>query len=242
MISLLKSFLLIVWQPASFTIFTLILASCSPNDKETRLASSDTVEIDNPVYDLNVFPIDSLKKYAYKVRVPDSKAPNGFYKETVDLPKKWIGLSKNELGFFIYHRGKNYYDYLEILDDTLFFGGYGENVNWPIRYFRTAGANSYYFGLGGDLDTTSSTYARARLNIIEFDTLYSILTTQVFKLSDSIESLIMEYEGLYVPKENEQLFRQIDEPNTKTPDAWVPQHEIDMVRLKSRFFKKPLSH
>ena len=149
-----------------------------------------------------------------------------------DFPNSWAGLSKNALGFFIYHRGLGLVDELVIENDTIRNGGYGESVSWPIREFKNVSDHKYYFGLG--LDTTSGTYARCMIEILDLDTIYSLQSTQVYEMTQEGEKLLGQYSGLYIPIYKQHLFYHIDEPNRKDPNALIPTEEIDLEKFKKK--------
>ena len=176
-------------------------------------------------------PDDSLLHYAYKTEKPKESNLKIDFQTLEDFPNSWVGLSKNAIGYFIYHRGKGTADNLTILNDTLRNGGYGETVSCPIREFKQVSLTKCYFGLGSD--TTSATYARCTIEILDSDTLYAIQSTRVYTSTDTAEKLLGEYSGLYVPTFQQHLFYHIEEPNRKDPSAWIPREEMDLEEFKN---------
>ena len=209
-----------------------MLISCSTKEPSRQVDDLPDPELQSTIHTFRKIPDDSLKHYAYRTKKSKEINTETDFPSIKDFPSSWAGLSKNALGLFIYHRGQGLADNLTITNDTIRNGGYGETVSWPIRGFKKVNAHKYYFGLG--LDTTSSTYARCTIEIIDIDTLYSIQSTQVFELTESGEKLLGEYSGLYVPIYNQHLFYHIDEPNKKDPSASTPIEEIDLEELRNK--------
>ena len=207
------------------------MVSCSTNEPVDKKIDLPKEAIQSTIPTFRKIPNDSLIHYSYQTE-KTTTITNSDFKSLGDFPKNWIGLSKNHIGLFIYHRGKGLADILTIANDTLTNGGYGEAVSWPIREFKKMNNGKYFLGLG--LDTISSTYARSTIEILENDTLFSIQSTEVFIMEDGKEKLLGQYSGLYIPNEMQHLFYHIDEPNRKDPNSWIPMEEIDLEKFKNK--------
>jgi hypothetical protein len=207
-----------------------VLISCSINERheQTDNLPDETLQLNVPT--LRKIPDDSLLYYSYKIENSEENNTKTHFQSLDDFPNLWAGLSQNALGFFIYHRGKGMADMFSIGNQTISNSGYGETVSWPIREFKKLNDNIYYFGLGSD--TTKSTYARCTFEILDLDTLYTIKSTQVYKMTEEGEKLLGQYEGLYIPIYKQYLFYHINEPNRKDPNAWIPTSEIDLKEFK----------
>ena len=209
-------------------LLILVLVSCSNNEPKNykkEILQSTTLTY----YQV---PNDSLLYYAYSSTIPTESKSNIDYQTLKIFPNSWVRLSKNALGFFIYHRGKGFCDNLTISNDTLRNYGFGETVSWSIRDFKKISPYKYYFGLGSD--TITSIYARCTMEIFDLDTVYSIQSTQIYELTETGEKLLGQYSGLYVPTYNQNMFYHIDEPNKETPDAWIPTEEINLEEFKNK--------
>lgn len=211
-----------------YVTLLLILVSCLNN--ESKNYTKEILQSTTPTY--YKVPNDSLLYYAYRSIIPKESKSNIDYQTLNDFPNSWIGLSKNALGFFIYHRGKGFFDNFTISNDTLRNSGFGETVSWSIRDFKKISAYKYYFGLGSD--TITSIYARCTMEIFDLDTVYSIQSIQIYESTETGEKLLGQYSGLYVPTHNQHMFYHIDEPNKETPDAWIPTEEINLEEFKNK--------
>lgn len=211
-----------------YTILLALLSSCSINEKKEDSLPDKTSKHFNST--LRKVPNDSLSHYAYKTKNSEMVNHQKVFSTLEDFPNLWASMSKSKLGFFIYHRGNGLASTLEIENDTIKNHGYMETVSWPIREYRKVGDLKYYFGLGSD--TSSGVYARCMFEIIDPDTMYSIQSVEVYKMSKEGEKLLGQYSGLYVPSYKQHLFYHIDEPNTKNPSALIQTEEIDLERFK----------
>lgn len=194
------------------------------NDKEIQSEKNDKQKGATGTF--YKIPEDSLHFYTYQVQ-PDAHPKKSNLNH---LPNKWIGLSKNSIGFFIYHKGKNYYSTLTIENDTMTNGGYGEHISWPIRQLTKISDQEYHLELG--TDTVNKPYATSQIEIVGQDTLFAIQTTKIFDKTQTGERLLREYTGLYIPAFQKHLLPHIDEPNKKSPASWIHFEEIDLEEFK----------
>ncbi len=174
-----------------FYLFTTIWAlSCSSNESPKIDRKSTSI--------YKLIPNDSLESYVYRIEAPKGLRAENDFKNNGKLPTSWVGLSKNALGFFVYHRGRGLNSSLIISETTLQNSGFGETISWNIQSLENQRNDQYSFELGER--TLSSSYARCTLKIIDLDTLYAIQTTKVFqKDEEGKERLLGEYSGIFVP-------------------------------------------
>jgi len=173
-------------------------------------------------------PKDSLRFYTYKVQADQPQ-------KTINLdnlPNRWIEVSKNAIGFFIYHKGKGYYSDITIENDTLTFGGFSESISWPIRQQTKISNREYLLELGSE--TINGAFATCRIEILGRDTLFAIQTTSIFDKKKGDKRLLHKYHGLYIPEFQKHLLPHIKEPNQKNPDSWIPHEEIDINKFKQK--------
>jgi len=207
------------------TIFSLLL-SCS-----NKQSNGDKIKWDALIS--RKIPDDSLLFYTYKTEAPENIITKRGFNTLKEFPSSWIGLSKNSIGLFVYHRGNGFNDHLTITEDTLRNGGSGETVSWAINKFKKDINNTYYFDLG--LDTISSIFAKCNIQILDIDTLYAIQSTKIYKRdSEGLKELLAEYSGVYIPEFNGHMFNHINEPNKKDPSSWIPNESIDIKSLEKR--------
>jgi len=212
-------------------IYLLLLTTftaCLPEQKENR--HTEVPRWKDSDYKI---PDDSLEFYSYKI--DPFIAPDYLYhfNDITSFPPKWIALSKNKLGYFVYHRGADYNHYYAIGDsigDSMWSRGYGENVGWPLKQFEVVQNNMYKFHLG---DSTTGTFAIRTLEILDADTSYSIMETNVFTYDEGKRKHLGQYEVLVVPEFSLHLFPHIDEPNIKSPMSWIPLHKINIDSFRS---------
>jgi len=215
-----------------------MLISCSNNESNKQIKNLPKELLQSTIPIFRKIPNDSLIHYTYKPENTDEINYETNFQTLEDFPNSWVGISKNALGYFIYHRGNGLADILTITNDSLKNGGYGESVDWSIREFKKLNNHKYYFGLG--MDTTSLTYARCTIQILDLDTFYSIQSTRVYIVEEGEEKLLGEYTGLYVPHYKQHLFYHINEPNKKDPNAWIPTEEIDLEIFKKEKTLSPI--
>jgi hypothetical protein len=107
--------------------------------------------------------------------------------------------------------------------------GIGTTLNYPIRSFNKLNEFSYKIELGEKkLSEENSTNAISTFEIIDKDTLYTIVTTKLF---DKNQEQVGELKSLYIPASKMYLFKHVDEPNGKSIYRRVPLEFIDLEKL-----------
>jgi hypothetical protein len=208
----------------------LLLVSCSleqSTEKEIE-AEQNTA---HSIHRNRKNPSDSLMHYAFRVPEPSNSERAKAFQTLTDFPNTWISLSQNDLGFFIYHHGPGLASTLHLTSDSLHYGGYGEPSSWRISKFEVLKENTYQFSLGNILDPV---FAKASIEILDLDTLYALHKVDIYEAQKGEKQLLHSYSGLYIPKEKQHLFYHIKEPNTNSPDRWIPQNEIDLKGFVDR--------
>lgn len=200
----------------------------------TFILSIVLISCSNSISDVDTKEQANTKNTDKKIETINDEKPKDILSS---LPDNWAMLSNTKDGLIIYLRNNKLAYTLDISNDTMIKGGYMENVKWKIMRIEKINERNFVFHLGEKF--TNKTFGRDTIEIINSDTFLSFHSWYVLKLNENGEENILGYgRNLIIPFDKKDLFKNVEEPNLKTPESGITFIDIDFEKVRKMYSNK----